>query len=87
MVTWLVSLYFLGNDRLEKPVNMRDTNQFITTNSCRYRFIFSLPVNSDFAMYIRKPSILGALLVEVRSRPYEDLAERAFPSGLVVVRS
>ena len=87
MVTWLVSLYFLGNDRLEKPVNMRDTNQFITTSCCRYRFIFPLPVASDFAMYIRKPRISGAVLVKARSDGYGDLGAKAFLSVLVAVTS
>ena len=38
-------------------------------------------------MYIRKPRISGAVLVEARSDGYEDLGERALPSALVVVTS
>ena len=87
MVTCVGFPILLGSDRLEKSVNMRDTNQFITTNRWRYRFIFPFPVNSDFAMYIRKPRISGAVLVEARSDGYEDLGERALPSALVVVTS
>ena len=48
---------------------------------------FPLPITSDFAMYIRKPRILGAVLVEARSMTYGDLGERALPSALVVVTS
>ena len=73
------------NDRLEKPVNMRDTNQSVPTNCCRYGFIFPLPVTSDFAMYIRKPRISGAVLVKARSMTYGDLGAKAFLSVLVVV--
>ena len=47
---------------------------------------FSLPVTSEFAMYIREQVISGALLTEMRSMSYVDLAERALPSGLVAVR-
>ena len=50
-------------------------------------FNFQLSVTSDFAMYIRKPRISGAVLVEARSDGYEDLGERALPSALVVVTS
>ena len=47
---------------------------------------FALPVTSEFAMYIREQVISGALLTEMRSMSYVDLAERALPSGLVAVR-
>ena len=41
-----------GNDRLEKPVNMWDTN-YVTPPHCRrYCFFLPFPVTSDFAMYI-----------------------------------
>ena len=48
-------------------------------------FNFQLSVTSDFAMYIRKPRILGAVLVEARSMTYGDLGAKAFLSVLVVV--
>ena len=74
-----------GNDRLEKPVNMRDTN-YVTPPHCRrYCFFLPFPVTSDFAMYIRKPRISGAVLVEARSMTYGDLGAKAFLSVLVVV--
>ena len=74
-----------GNDRLEKPVNMRDTN-YVTPPHCRrYCFFLPFPVTSDFAMYIRKPRILGAVLVEARSMTYGDLGAKALLSVLVVV--
>ena len=42
-----------GNDRLEKPVNMRDTN-YVTPPPIVVVTVsfFPLPVTSDFAMYI-----------------------------------
>ena len=53
----------------------------------KYRFsTFSLSVTSEFAMYIREQVISGALLTEMRSMSYVDLAERALPNGLVAVR-
>ena len=53
----------------------------------KYRFsTFSLPVTSEFAMYILEQVISGAFLAETRSMSYVDLAERALPSGLVAVR-
>ena len=73
-----------GNDRLEKSVNMRDTN-YITPHCCRYCFFLPFPVTSDFAMYIRKPRISGAVLVEARSMTYGDLGAKALLSVLVVV--
>ena len=48
-------------------------------------FNFQLSVTSDFEMYIRKPRILGAVLVEARSMTYGDLCVRALPNALVVV--
>ena len=48
-------------------------------------FNFQLSVTSDFAMYIRKPRISGAVLVEARSMTYGDLGAKAFLSVLVVV--
>ena len=48
-------------------------------------FLSSFPVTSDFAMYIRKPRISGAVLVEARSMTYGDLGAKAFLSVLVVV--
>lgn len=50
-------------------------------------FNFQLSVTSDFAMYIRKPRILGAVLVEARSMTYGDLGAKALLSVLVVVNS
>ena len=40
-----------GNDRLEKSVNMRDTN-YVTPIVVVTVSFFPLPVTSDFAMYI-----------------------------------
>ena len=48
-------------------------------------FNFQLSVTSDFAMYIRKPRISGAVLVEARSMTYGDLGAKALLSVLVVV--
>ena len=80
----MVSLYFLDNDRLEKTIKLRNTNYF-TPRCCRYCFFLPFPVTSDFAMYIRKPRISGAVLVEARSMTYGDLGAKAFLSVLVVV--
>ena len=76
-----------GYDRLEKLVNMRDTNYVTPPVVVVTVSFFPLPATSDFAMYIRKPRISGAVLVEARSDGYEDLGERALPSALVVVTS
>ena len=73
-----------GNNRLEKSVNMRDSN-YVTPHCCRYCFFLPFPVTSDFAMYIRKPRISGAVLVEARSMTYGDLGAKALLSVLVVV--
>ena len=83
----MVSRYFLDNDRLEKTIKLRDTNYFTPPHPrcCRYCFFLPFPVTSDFAMYIRKPRISGAVLVEVRSMTYGDLGAKALLSVLVVV--
>mgnify|MGYP000007805975 CR=1 FL=1 len=81
----MVSRYFLGNDRLAKTIKLRDTNYFPHPRCCRYCFFLPFPVTSDFAMYIRKPRISGAVLVEARSMTYGDLGAKAFLSVLVVV--
>ena len=54
---------------------------------CKEKLRHSLgrPSRSDFAMYIRKPRILGAVLVEARSMTYGDLGAKALLSVLVVV--
>ena len=82
----MVSRYFLGNDRLEKN-NKVAGYQLLhpTPRCCRYCFFLPIPVTSDFAMYIRKPRISGAVLVEARSMTYGDLGAKAFLSVLVVV--
>ena len=81
----MVSLYFLDNDRLEKTIKLRDTNYVTPPCCCRYCFVLPFPVTSDFAMYIRKPRISGAVLVEARSMTYGDLGAKALLSVLVVV--
>jgi len=81
----LVSRYFLDNDRLEKVIKLRDTNYVTPPRCCRCCFFLRFPVTSDFAMYIRKPRISGAVLVEVRSMTYGDLGAKAFLSVLVAV--
>ena len=81
----MVSRYFLDNDRLEKTIKLRDTNYFTHPRCHRYCFFLPFPVTSDFAMYIRKPRISGAVLVEARSMTYGDLGAKAFLSVLVVV--
>ena len=81
----MVSLYFFGNDRLAKTIKLRDTNYVPHPRCCRYSFFLPFPVTSDFAMYIRKPRILGAVLVKARSMTYGDLDAKAFLSVLVVV--
>ena len=80
----MVSRYFLDNDRLEKTIKLRDINYF-TPRCCRCCFFLPFPVTSDFAMYIRKPRISGAVLVEARSMTYGDLGAKALLSDLVVV--
>ena len=81
----MVSRYFLDNDRLEKTIKLRDTNYFTHPRCRRYCFFLPFPVTSDFAMYIRKPRISGAVLVEARSMTYGDLGAKALLSVLVVV--
>ena len=81
----MVSRYFLDNDRLEKAIKLRDTNYFTHPRCCRYCFFLPFSVTSDFAMYIRKPRILRAVLVEARSMTYGDLGAKALLSVLVVV--
>ena len=81
----MVSRYFFDNDRLKKTIKLRDTNYFTPTRVVVVTVSSSFPVTSDFAMYIRKPRILGAVLVEARSMTYGDLGAKAFLSVLVVV--
>ncbi len=82
----MVSLYFLDNDRLEKNNKVAGYQLLpLITRCCRYCFFLPFPVTSDFAMYIRKPRISGAVLVEARSMTYGDLGAKAFLSVLVVV--
>ena len=49
--------------------------------------IYPISVTSDFAGDIQVAGHSGAILVKSRSDGYEDLAERALPSGIVVVTS
>ena len=81
----MVSLHFLGNDRLEKTIKLRDTNYFPHSRCYCYSFFLPFPASSDFAMYIRKPRISGAVLVEARSMTYGDLGAKALLSVLVAV--
>ena len=82
----MVSRYFLGNDRLAKNNKVAEYQLLpLITRCCRYCFFLPFPVTSDFAMYIRKPRILGAVLVEARSMTYGDLGAKALLSVLVVV--
>ena len=81
----MVSLYFLDNDRLEKTIKLRNTNYFTHPVVVVIVSFFPFSVTSDFAMYIRKPRISGAVLVEARSMTYGDLGAKALLSVLVVV--
>ena len=82
----MVSRYFLGNDRLAKNNKVAEYQLLpLITRCCRYCFFLPFPASSDFAMYIRKPRISGAVLVEARSMTYGDLGAKAFLSVLVVV--
>ena len=81
----MVSLYFLDNDRLKKQYSCGISTTSPHPRCCRYCFFFPFPVTSDFAMYIRKPRISGAVLVEARSMTYGDLGAKALLSVLVVV--
>ena len=83
MVSRLLSLAI---DRLEKNNKVAEyqlrhsTPVVVVTVS-----VLPFPVTSDFAMYIRKPRISGAVLVEARSMTYGDLCVRALPNALVAV--
>ena len=81
----MISLYFFGNDRLAKNNKVAGYQLLHLTPSCRYCFFLPFPVTSDFAMYIRKPRISGAVLVEARSMTYGDLGAKVLLSVLVVV--
>ena len=82
----MISLYFFGNDRLAKNNKVAEYQLLsLTTRCCRYCFFLLFPITSDFAMYIRKPRISGAVLVEARSMTYGDLGAKALLSVLVVV--
>ncbi len=79
-------LIFFCNDRLAKNNKVAEYQLLpLTIRCCRYCFFLPFPVTSDFAMYIRKPRISGAVLVEARSMTYGDLGAKAFLSVLVVV--
>ena len=82
----MFSLHFLGNDRFAKN-NKVAGYQLLPPipRCCRYCFFLPFPASSNFAMYIRKPRISGAVLVEVRSMTYVDLCVRALPNALVAV--
>ena len=82
----MISLYFFGNDRLAKN-NKVAGYQLLHPHPrcCRYCFFLLFPAASDFTMYIRKPRISGAVLVEARSMTYGDLGAKALLSVLVVV--
>ncbi len=81
----MFSLHFLGNDRFAKN-NKVAGYQFLPHSRCyRYCFFLPFPASSNFAMYIRKPRISGAVLVEVRSMTYGDLGAKALLSILVAV--
>ena len=82
----MISLYFFGNDRLAKN-NKVAGYQLLHPTPVVVVIVsfFSFPVTSDFAMYIRKPRISGAVLVEARSMTYGDLGAKVFLSVLVVV--
>ena len=84
----MFSLHFLGNDRFAKN-NKVAGYQLLPPipRCCRYCFFLPFPVTSDFAMYIRKPRILGAVLVEARSMTYGDLGAKALLNDLVAVSS
>ena len=79
----MASLHFLGNDRFAKN-NKVAGYQLLPPipRCCRYCFFLPFPVTSDFAMYIRKPRISGAVLVEARSMTYGDLGAKALLKGL-----
>ena len=82
----MFSLHFLGNDRFAKNNKVAGYQLLPPIHRCcRYCFFLPFPVTSDFAMYIRKPRISGAVLVEARSMTYGDLGAKAFLSVLVVV--
>ena len=76
---------FLATIDLQKTIKLRDTNYFPHSRCYRYCFFLPFPASSDFAMYIRKPRISGAVLVEVRSMTYGDLGAKALLSVLVAV--
>ncbi len=74
------------NDRLAKNNKVAEYQLLpLITRCCRYCFFLPFPVTSDFAMYICKPRISGAVLVEARSMTYGDLGAKALLSVLVVV--
>ena len=81
----MISLYFFGNDRFAKNNKVAGYQLLHPTPVVVVIVFFPFPVTSDFAMYIRKPSISGAVLVEARSMTYGDLGAKALLSVLVVV--
>ena len=76
---------FLATIDLQKTIKLRDTNYFPHSRCYRYCFFLPFPASSNFAMYIRKSRISGAVLVEVRSMTYGDLGAKALLSVLVAV--
>ena len=81
----MVSRYFPDSDRLKKQYSCGIPTTSPHLRCCRYSFFLPFPAASDFAMYIRKPRISGAVLVEARSMTYGDLGAKALLSVLVVV--
>ena len=76
---------FLATIDWQKNIKLRDTNYFTPPPLLSLLFLSSLSSTSDFAMYIRKPRISGAVLVEARSMTYGDLGAKALLSVLVAV--
>ena len=78
---------FLATIDWQKTIKLWDTNYFTppSPRCCRYGSFLPFPVTSDFAMYIHKPRILGAVLVEARSMTYGDLGAKVLLSVLVAV--
>ena len=81
----MFSLHFLGNDRFAKNNKVAGYQLLPPLPLLSLLFLSSLPASSNFAMYIRKPRISGAVLVEVRSMTYGDLGAKALLSVLVAV--
>ena len=74
-----------GDDRLEKPVNMRDTNYVTPPPLLSLLFLSSLSSNQRFCNVYSQAAHFRSGLVEARSMTYGDLGAKAFLSVLVVV--